>query len=53
MIVYGNGSDGGTGVKVLWGSGDIGGAGSGAVAWLTAYLDSDRGTEIIRLWDNS
>ncbi|MBI3443792.1 MAG: VCBS repeat-containing protein [Magnetospirillum sp.] len=49
MIVYG--SDGGQGMKALWGNDDMG-QGSGAVAWLVGDVNGDGKDEIIQCWAN-
>jgi len=49
FIVYG--SDGGKGLKTLWGTGDMG-QGPGAVSWLVADINGDGKDEIVQGWAN-
>ncbi|MCQ8783245.1 FG-GAP repeat domain-containing protein [Mangrovibrevibacter kandeliae] len=49
MIVYGN--DGGSGLKTLWATGDMG-QGPGAVAWLTGNFIGDERKEVVQCWAN-
>ncbi|MBW7971685.1 Vps62-related protein [Bradyrhizobium sp. BR 10289] len=49
LIVYG--SDGGKGLRCLWGTSDVG-QGPGAVAWLVGDFNGDGRDEIVQAWAN-
>ena len=49
MIVYG--SDGGAGLKTIWGTDDLG-EGPGAVRWLVGDINGDGRDEIVQCWGN-